>query len=590
MSKINNEYFDLIKTWCDRLIDYQVTEHSDESFVGGILCPSCMGMHGRIGDAMYPFVFVYENTGDKKYYNAARLIFKWTMRNMLRDKGQIINDANSTWYGITVFFNISLGELLFNLKDSIEDEDYNEWMAYYLDSSEYIYNSFYNNTNWNINYRVATATSMAIAWKVFGDKKYYDKAREFAKISVEHITDEGFLYGENKPTELPTGRGFRPVDLGYNVEESLPNLTLYLKYIGEDEETKKVLIHSMKAHLKFMLPDGGWDNTWGTRSNKWSYWGSRTSDGCQPAYAYFCDEDETFFEAAHRNYECLKRCTVDGFLAGGIHHAEMNEPCCVHHSFCHIKGLIPLAESEYVRKNNVKLPRETLDGITDFTSMNVSVSTKGDWTATYSCDDYAKGNDDETPTGGAVTLLYHNKIGIVLGGGPNEFKLAEAHNMQVPRFFEDVCQLARLEHHVDGKKRRNTYDATASVYTYSDDNCTTYTAKGMIKEPRFFGTDRYEMKYTMTKDDFEISVFTEAEGAKFILPVVATPDEKLEIKDNTVTIDKKGGILSIESSEPVIHNTKRAERIFNMWGGLATAHLVIDVPKNKKLNIKFTVK
>lgn len=590
MKKINNEYFGLIKTWCDSLIDYQVTEHRDESFVGGIMCPACMGMHGRVGDAMYPFVFVYANTGDKKYYNAARLLFKWTMRNMLRDKGQIINDANSTWYGITVFFNISLGELILNLKDYIEDNDYNLWMEYYLDSCEYIYEKFYNNTNWNINYRVATATSMAIAYRVLGDKKYEQKAREFAKISVDHMTDEGFLYGENKPTELPTGRGFRPVDLGYNAEESLPNLALYLKYIGEDKDTKKALVHSMKAHLNFMMPDGGWDNTWGTRSNKWSYWGSRTSDGCQNAYAYLCDEDDTFFEAAHRNYECLKKCTVNGLLAGGIHHKEMNEPCCVHHSFCHAKGLISLAESEYTRKDNVKLPREVLDGIKDFTSMNVSVSSKGDWTATYSCDDYAKGNDDETPTGGAVTMLYHNKIGIILGGGPNEFKLAEAHNMQVPRFFEDVCQLARLEHDADGKRRRNTYDTSASIYTYSDEKSTTYTAKGMIKEPRFFGTDRYRISYTMCKDFFEISVFTEAEGSRFILPVVSTPDELLKIEGNIVTIDKKGGILTIESSEKISHNTKRADRIFNMWGGLATAHLNVDVPKNKELKIKFTVK
>ena len=26
--------------------------------------------------------------------------------------------------------------------------------------------------------------------------------------------------------------------------------------------------------------DGGWDNSFGTRNNKWTYWGNRTSDGC----------------------------------------------------------------------------------------------------------------------------------------------------------------------------------------------------------------------------------------------------------------------------------------------------------------------
>ena len=44
------------------------------------------------------------------------------------------------------------------------------------------------------------------------------------------------------------------------------------------------VIASMRTHMEFMLPDGGWDNSWGTRNYKWTWWGSRTSDGCQPAY------------------------------------------------------------------------------------------------------------------------------------------------------------------------------------------------------------------------------------------------------------------------------------------------------------------
>ena len=40
----------------------------------------------------------------------------------------------------------------------------------------------------------------------------------------------------------------------------------------------------METHLEFMLPDGAWDNSWGTRSFKWTYWGGRTSDGFMGGY------------------------------------------------------------------------------------------------------------------------------------------------------------------------------------------------------------------------------------------------------------------------------------------------------------------
>lgn len=590
MKKTGNEYFKLLKEWADSMLEYQITEHKDKSFVGGILCPNCMGIHGRTADAMYPLVYLYSVTEDKKYYNAAKLLFKWTMKNMLRDKGQIINDANSTWYGITVFFNIQLGELLYNLKDYIEDEEYNEWMAHYTDSTEYIYENFYNNTNWNINYRVATATSMAIAWRVFGNKKYNEKARMFAKISMEHITDEGFLYGENKPTELPTPRGYHPVDLGYNVEESLPNLALYLKYIDNDKDTEKILIKAMKAHLEFMLPDGAWDNTWGTRSVKWSYWGSRTSDGCQPAYEYLANKDETFFEAAHRNFELYKRCTINGLLAGGLHHKEMNEPPCIHHTFCHMKGLMCMAETKHIRKEGIKLPRETFDGIKTYSSMYVSLATKGDFTATFSADDYVSNAPDTTPTGGALTALYHKKAGMILAGSPNEFKLAEPHNMQVPRFFEDVCQMPRIELDKDGERFRNTYDPIATINTAHDGKSVSYSAYGMLKTYRLKGTERFWVNYTLTDSVFTIDAKTEAVGARYIMPVVSVCEDELIIDKNTVTIKKKDSTIMIKCNMPINKDSKRAERIFSSCGGLATAHLFINMQKNENVKIEISVK
>ena len=110
------------------------------------------------------------------------------------------------------------------------------------------------------------------------------------------------------------------MDLGYNVEESLQALVMYGKLSG-NHEVLETVNQMLAAHLEFMLPDGAWDNSWGTRNFKWTYWGSRTSDGCQTAYALMADNDARYYKAAIRNTQLMQRCTYNGLLTGGPHYA-----------------------------------------------------------------------------------------------------------------------------------------------------------------------------------------------------------------------------------------------------------------------------
>ena len=44
--------FDLLKSWCDGLIRYQIREQKDPRFYGGFFCPACKMIHGRSSDAV----------------------------------------------------------------------------------------------------------------------------------------------------------------------------------------------------------------------------------------------------------------------------------------------------------------------------------------------------------------------------------------------------------------------------------------------------------------------------------------------------------------------------------------------------------
>lgn len=50
---------------------------------------------------------------------------------------------------------------------------------------------------------------------------------------------------------------------------------VYYALMAKDTDLLTLVDRSMATHLEFMLPDGAWDNSWGTRSFKWTYWGGR---------------------------------------------------------------------------------------------------------------------------------------------------------------------------------------------------------------------------------------------------------------------------------------------------------------------------
>ena len=66
--------------------------------------------------------------------------------------------------------------------------------------------------------------------------------------------------------------------------------------------------------MEFMLPDGAWDNSWGTRNYKWSWWGSRTAIGCHPGFLLMAEHEPRFREVARRNAELMAECTHEGCL------------------------------------------------------------------------------------------------------------------------------------------------------------------------------------------------------------------------------------------------------------------------------------
>ncbi len=183
---------------------------------------------------------------------------------------------------------------------------------------------------------------------MLGDATIVERGRGLAHTVLDYFSEKGLLFGEGHPLRVTESKKCHPVDLGYNVEESLPALAMYAT-LTKDTVVMDQVVKALQAHMEFMLPDGGWDNSWGTRNYKWSYWGSRTSDGCQPGFVVLAEHDPRFLEAARRNVELMARCTQDGLLYGGPDYFVHGDAPCIHHTFTHAKALATVLDRGSLR-------------------------------------------------------------------------------------------------------------------------------------------------------------------------------------------------------------------------------------------------
>ena len=571
------KYQKLLKSWCDRLIELQITEMKDPNFYGGIMCPACTCVHSRCGDAVYPFMCVYSFTGDEKYLDVAKLVIDWSEYNIKRADGTYINEKTSFWKGISAFSLMAIGDALIYHGHLLDLETKAKWTSIFEKMAEGIY-VYFENKNFNpvINYYAGECAAMAVAHEVTGIEKYKAKAYEKYEFTKKHFTEDGILYGEGEKVLTPDKRCGR-VDIGYNVEESLPALAIF-GHIMNDEAVMEFVCEAFKKHIEFMLPDGGWNNSFGTRANKWTYWGSRTSDGCEEGLCLLTKYDDLFAEACERNFDLLEYCSAGGYLYGGLMYKEYNEEPCSHHSYCHAKAVAAMIDNGFEYKNKVKLPIETPRGLVKYNSIHLNGITVGDYIATVSDTD-AVNYEGAATTGGTMTLLWHKKTGPVFAATMARYGMSEPRNMQLSRYDDFMpCTSVRVE--ADGFMSVN--EKLAEVYAEENDGVITVNAKGKLKNIRFEENGaEYELNYTFTGDFVKVEAKC-SEDASFMIPVICSKTDEITVCESKAVIVRKGVPVILESENGEFRCPEDMSfRNFNVVGGFGTFPLYMKLKKGE---------
>ncbi|MEM9525437.1 MAG: hypothetical protein AAGA31_02455, partial [Bacteroidota bacterium] len=496
-----------------------------------------------------------------------------------------------TWWGISVFGAIALAEALHHHGDLLPDNIRSAWTERLAKVAAFIYDRF-DLTFTNINYGYTALHALSLLGEVLKEPKYRARAQELAKDASSFLTEPNrLLFGETKPSsDKKSHKGLYGVDLGYNVEESLNGAVLYA--LREKDETMLMaLTESLQGHLEFMLPDGGWDNGWGTRQYKWTYWGSRTTDGCLPAYAMLSNRVPAFGTAAYRHIELLRDCTAEnGLLYGGLHYAQHDLGPCIHHTFAHAKPLAFLLDlvDDFPRITaSAPLPRSAANGVKEFPEIDVRLAARGPWRATVSAYDHIYKDGILHGTGGALTMLWHEEVGPLFTASMVSYYEVERFNQQPDPDGEDYALTPRLEAYRNGEWYTNLYELQAQLAHEEDDKTITLRASSQLVDKQHKPPEDHRtsctFSYQFTEAEMQLRVNyggDPLEDIALVLPLISPLGEEIRrLSPEEIVIVKPKGSLRIKASLPITIDETKRERVFNMVPGVQAIPLRVVLPK-----------
>ena len=398
------------------------------------------------------------------------------------------------------------------------------------------------------NYYCGIAALLAMAWRLTEDDRYYEKSKYWIGVALSRFDGDGLLFGEGHP--ITSADGTHAIDMGYDLEESLPLLLRYANLTGDYSELFR---ERFVKHLIFLLPDGAIDDSFGVRHNKWTYWGSRTSDGIIEGLALLCD-DPIFATAAERVLTLYEACTHDGLLSMPM--ADVTgEPTCLHHTFAHAKALAALVTAESVTEARVTtLPGEEKFGVRAYQNGHLVLVSDGSFRATFSTIRNDCQPSHTANAGGSMTLLYHDTYGVVCAATTAEYIPTEPLNQQHLRKVASPPSMT-AQFVIDG--RQACRDRSARLL--QEGTVITATA------------EEWQARYSFEGSELKITL--ECADGVYRLPLVCGKDQRVTLSENNTELKIEGGV-TVLSSVPMVTSPER--RVFHPVGGLA--YLPIEIP------------
>jgi hypothetical protein len=506
---------------------------------GTITCPQCHLYHTRAAEAVYPFAYEYQQTGNETYLKAAVNVGNWLIKQQQSDGSWF--ETPEEWTGTSTDQALMMALAYPILKPYLSKKESVQWLQSIEKAGDYL-EKVMSPQFASINYCATTTATLMYVNSLIDKKAYQEKARELARQVIAKMDHDYFLTGEG-------GRVFGAkygVDLGYNMEMSLWGLALYAR-LTNDSVVNACVEKSLKNHLAFVYPDGSLDASWGIRSNKWTCFGSATSDGCLLLFSLFMNKNDQYRTAAIKNMQFLETCTQNGIVGfGPLYYDIFKNLPCIYPTFTKAKNLAMAMAFVSADIGEIKpLPLDET-GIRYFPTLNVVTARSEQWCTTISVYSYKDPAGERSkymhrPTGGSICNLWLKDHGYFQASSQTIYKRWEP--MSFPEMPEVRPLTPRIEFDWKADSFTNLYEFDA-LLTQKEKNETFFvTSIGELKNSKQQeGGISYRLHHEISDNSIskEIElIYHDTKGnVRIIEPIIHYPGmEFIRVNNKTVRIN-----------------------------------------------------
>lgn len=572
----------LLLNWGNALLHRQLKDPQFPTLDGGILCPACERLHSRMGEMVYPFLRLARMTGEEKYLKAALHLRKWH-QHLLTPHGAIRVKNDGAENISTLTGSIALAQSLRFHETLLDGATRRAWRKALQRNMLFLYDKI-KPGELNPNNLAVAAHALALAGHVLAEPRFTRKAQGVVRDCLKALTPENHFLSQQMP--LPVKTSFA-VDLMETVCRTLPALVLYYQ-LTQDTEILPPLLKSLETHFQFLLPDGGWDNSWGTNLAGWTYWGNAEWSSSLPAFVLMASEIPAFTRFAMKHLNLLKNSTHDQFLYPGLHATPKNAAPCILSLCSQANSLATILDHGFPAA--FLSADETVDTFSDatvqtFPEIQTRLVHKRPWRATFT-----SGNAENLHTGGGgLSLLWHDLSGLLLSASPLSAELTENKTTLTPRLaFELEGTLYRQIHDLNAQITEAVNGSALELVIYAK-----FLSKDRQDPP--FGTASSKIVYQFTTEQFSITANVgrtiPLQNIRVYLPIISSGEKVSQSTPKSTEIEKSGVHVEICSNVTLNLPADPETRIFNPVPGLTAIPLVIDWPikQTETLAINFRV-
>ena len=589
------QYLRVLLGLVDRLIETQIVDTADAEYgalVSASTNPDPNPTHSRAAEAVYPFAVAYERTGTERYRDAAVALGNWLV-GIQQDSGAWGEawPGHDGWQGTTADQLISLAAAYAILKAELAPDVSTSWALSIRRAADFVALNFPIGP---VNYWPTGAVSLVLAEQAIdpADSGWAPKAEALMSATLERTTPEHFLRGEG---------GSDSIDVGYNVAQSIGYIALYGLLVNSPHHVTRAA-ELLENHTYFMYPNGAIDNSWGSRSYKWTLEsGSKTAPGIYFTYALLAPQNPALQRGAQLALAYLEQHAIDddGWVSNGPHgsrHASSSPPSN-YATFARAQSIAMALEFGTDTTATAAIPADNGSWFKYFPPVKTGVIRTDKLMATLT----AYG-DDHYPRatflrGGSATLVWFK------GYGPTGFIQASSQTSyyrQEPMHMPTESQLLPLTPRVEttsGEYAANVLDDTATLSLADAGGAIEATSAGELRQVNGTGsgvlfTWKHRFEGAAYSKELQLS---SANGLRIVEPFVDNPGSTYEVSEREVRITTAdGGIwaMAIESNgaEVTLAGGNERERYWSPFPGFDCYPVVIDISPSNAQPIKYTIR